>query len=211
MKKETILNNIGFVIGVLTILLIIAFKDNIVLVGIIAGIGGFLYGLCLSLNLNNSGYIFISIGLSLASSLSLYKFNILEKGDAFTFMICCSIFLLMSVSLIFGELKKKAMFKKFSLIVDAEVIDLVKEPNTKREYYQPVYGYVVDGEEFVVGALGYTNKFIPKIGDKIKLYVDPNQHDSVFFDETIFNKVYNLGLTIFLMIASLIILISLFW
>lgn len=210
MKKEEIINNIGFVIAVITVILAVCFKDNIVLVGIIVGIGGFLYGLCLSLNLNNSGYVFLAIGGSLALSLSLYKFDILDKGDAFTFMICCSIFLLMIVYLIFSKIKEKKIFSKFSLVVDAEVVDLVKNPNTKKEFYQPVYSYVVDGESYVVNALGYTDKFIPKLGDKVKLYVDPTNYESVYFDSKLTSKLYNIGLCLFLLIASLVIMITLF-
>lgn len=210
MKKESILNNIGFVIAVITILLVVYLKDDIVLAGIVAGVGGFLYGFCLSLTLNNSGYIFLSIGCSLALSLIFYRFKILDKGDSFTFMICCSIFLLMLVYLIFDKIKKKKIFNKYSLVVSAEVVDLVRNPNTKREFYQPVYSYNIDGVNYVVNALGYTDKFIPKLGDKIKLYIDPNDYESVYFDNKLIDKFYNIGLCLFLMISSFIIILSLF-
>lgn len=135
MKKEEILNNIAFVLLVIAILLAVYFKDDLVKVGIILGIGGFLYGLCLAININSTGYVFLALGGSLTGSLSFYQFDILDKGDAFTFMICGSIFLFMLFTLIFGRIKNKKIFQMYSLIVEAEVIDLVKNPNTKKEFY----------------------------------------------------------------------------
>lgn len=210
MKKEEVINNIAFVIIVVALLLAVYFKDDLVKVGIILGIGGFLYGLCLAININTTGYIFLALGGSLASSLSLYRYHILDKGDAFTFMICGSVFLLMVVLLIFGRIKNKKIFQVYSLVVEAEVVDLVKNPNTKKEFYQPVYTYTVDDTNYMVNGIGYVDKFIPKLGDKIKLYVNPNDNESVYFDTKLYDKIYSIGLCLFLLVASFVILISLF-
>jgi len=210
MKKEEILSNVSFAIAVITILICLVFRNNLVMLGIVAGIGSFLYGICITINKNTTGYLFFGIGGSLAISLLLYKFKILDKGDTFTFMICCSIFLLMLMVLVVGSIRKKKIFKIYTMSVDAEVIDLVKNTNTKKEYYKPVYSYNLDGKEYVVEALGYIDKFIPKIGDKIKLYVDPKDYMNVYFDKTMFDKITGIGLSIFLLIVSFGIIVSLF-
>lgn len=210
MNKEKIINNISFVIGVITLILIALFHNHLIISGIAAGVGSVLYGVCIMINRNSSGYLFFSLGLSLSFALILFDCGFLDKGDSVTFMICLSTFLLMAVTLIFMCLNKKEIAKIYSLVVEGEVIDLVKNPNTTKEYYQVIYQYKVGDEVYKVGTPDYINRFIPKLGDKIKIYIDPNDHANTFFEKTKPEKIYNIGLCTFFMIASLIIVITLF-
>lgn len=211
MNKEKIFSNLSFIIAVITIILIAFFHNNIAIIGVIGGIGGFLYGICLMINKNSTGYLFTSLGISLAASFLLYNYEKFDKGDAVTFMICESTFLLMLITLIFMYINNKELFKLYNMSVEAEVIDLVKNPNTTKEYYQVMYQYELDGKAYVVGTPGFINKSIPNIGDKKKIYVDSNDYANVYFDKTMKEKIYNIGLCSFLMIASLIIVITLFF
>lgn len=210
MKKEKILDSLSFIFGAITIVVAVILKDNIVLAGIVAGIGAFLYGLCKALNKNTYGYIFISVGIGLSLSLFLYKLDVFDRPDALTFMICSSTFLLMLVTFIFDYLNRRSIFRQYSLKISAEVIDLEKNPNTKKDYFQVICGYEVDEKYYTVGSPGYINKFIPKIGDKINIYVDPDEPVNVYFDKDIKEKIYDTLLGLFLMIASIIIIITLF-
>ena len=79
----------------------------------------------------------------------------------------------------FDEVTDREFKKKHSLKVEATVIDLVKNPNTNREFYQPIYEYEVNDVVMEVGALGYYEKRIPKLGDKLIIFVNPE--DSVNF------------------------------
>lgn len=96
------------------------------------------------------------------------------------------------------------------MAVLAFVVDLVKNPNTKKEYYQPIYQFEINGEVYTVEGLTFIDKFIPKIGESIKLYVDSKNYTDVYFDKSKREKIYSMGVGLFLMIASLVILISLF-
>lgn len=210
MKKEKIIDNLAFVVGTITVLLAVALKDNLVLMGIVAGSGAIVFGILKAINKNNVGYVFLSIGSGLVLALSLYKGEVLEKPDSLTFMICASTFLLMFVTFIFDYLNRKEIFKVYKLKVEAEVIDLVLNPNTNKEYYQVIYGYEIDGKYYQVGTPGYNDKFIPKLGDQLTIYVEENDHESVYFDKDKKEKIYDTLLGLFLMVASLVIMITLF-
>ncbi len=210
MKKEKILDTLSFIVAIATIIISLCFKNNYKYLILIASIGASIYGLLASLNKNNYGYIFLSLGPSALIAVLLYMNNILDKVDSVTFMITCSVFMLMVITLIFNYLNRKINFKKYSLIVEGSVIDLVKNPNTKKEYFQPVYEFEVDGEVYNVDYPIFMNRFIPNIGDKQKIYVNANDHKDVFFDKNTREKIYDYVLSIFLIIASLIIMITLF-
>ncbi len=210
MNKEKVLDSLSFVVGAITIVCAVILKDNIVMAGIVAGCGASIYGLLKALGKTTYGYIILSVGLGLVASLTLYKFSILDRPDALTFMICLSTFLLMLVTFIFDYLNRKAIFKLYSLKCEAEVIDLVKNPNTRKDYFQVMCSYELNEKYYTVGTPGYIGRFIPKMGDKINIYVNPLDNADVYFDKDIKEKIYETLLGLFLMLASLIIIITLF-
>lgn len=210
MKKETLIDNLSFVVGVLTVLLVVFLKDNLVNAFIVAGVGSFLYGLLKALKKNSYGYILMSVGIGTSLALIIYKFEILNRSDSLTFMICVSTNLLMLVTFIFDYINRKEIFKIYDLKVEAEVANLVKNPNTNKEYYQVICEYTIDDKIYTVGSLGFINKFIPKIGDKVMLYVDSKDYENVYFDKNKKEKIYDIGLGLFLILATLIILLFLF-
>lgn len=210
MKKETLIDNLSFVVGVLTVLLVVVLKDNLVNAFIVAGVGAFLYGLLKALKKNSYGYILMSVGIGTSLALIIYKFEILNRSDSLTFMICVSTNLLMLVTFIFDYINRKEIFKIYDLKVEAEVANLVKNPNTNKEYYQVICEYTIDDKIYTVGSPGFINKFIPKIGDKVMLYVDSKDYENVYFDKNKKEKIYDIGLGLFLILATLIILLFLF-
>lgn len=210
MKKETVLDTLSFIVAVVTIILVVCLKSNFTYLILAGSIGSILYGLLASLNKNNYGYIFLSLGISALVTILLYMNKILDKSDSITFMITGSVFMLMIITLIFNYLNRKVNFKKYNMVVEGRVIDLVKNPNTKKEYFQPVYEFEVDGEVFNVDYPMFKNKFIPNIGDTQKIYVNSKDHKDVFFDKSTGEKIYDYALSAFLIIASLIIMITLF-
>lgn len=211
MKKDSILDVLSFIVGVVTIILVVVFRNSYTTLFMIASIGALLYGVIAIINKNNYGYLFTSLGLSLLITMILYMNKIFDRFDAVTFMITGSVFVLMAITLIFDFINRKNELKKHSLAVEAIVVDLLKNPNTTKEYFQPVYEYVLDDEVFQVTLPRYINKFIPNIGDRLKIYVNPDNKDEVFFDKGKTEKLTDYGVSIFLMIASLIIMITLFF
>lgn len=208
--KKKILETLKFVIGIITLILVVIFQNNIVTVGYIGGIGVALYGICAFLYGDKIGYVLTSLGVSLVSSLSIYKFDILPKFESITFFMCLSMALIVILAFVFEYLSEKEYKKTHSLEIYAEVIDLIKNPNTKKEYYQPLFAYVVDGEELVVGLPGYIDKGIPSLGEKQRIYVNPKDATDVYFEKRKSDKLYMLAVGLFLLIASIIIIITLF-
>ena len=209
--KEKLLNNLSFFIGILTVVLVVVFNSNFLLASFIGGIGAFLYGILVSLNKNNYGYLFISLGIGAFSTIILYRSGIFDKVDAITYMICVSVFVLMFITFIFSFINKKENSKLYNLEVEAIVVDLVKNKNTKKDFYQVIYEYELEEKRYTVGTPGFIEKNIPNIGDKKKIYVDSKDHSNVYFDKSLMEKMTNNAIVLSLMIVSLIIIISLFF
>ena len=208
--NNKIVDTIRFTIGALTVVLIFVFKNSLSTVGLIAGIGAALYGVCSILMKEKLGYVFSGIGSSLFISVIIYKMKVLPQFESITFFMCLSLALIIIISLIFDELTNRSLKKIHSLEVEATVIDLVKNPNTNKEFYQPIYEYEVDGVLMNVGAPGYYEKRIPKLGDTLKIFVNPDDALDVYFEERKSDKLYHIGVGLFLLVASIIIIITLF-
>ncbi|MBE6146547.1 MAG: hypothetical protein E7171_08035 [Firmicutes bacterium] len=208
--KNKIIDSIRFTIGVVTLILVFIFKSNLSTVGLVAGVGVALYGVCSLLMGERLGYVFSGLGSSLFISIIIYKMKILPQFESITFFMCLSLSLIVIISIIFDEITDKEMKKKHSLEVESTVIDLVKNPNTNKEFYQPIYEYVIDDVVMEVGAPGYYEKRIPKLGDKLIIYVNPEDHLDVYFEKGKRDKIYNIAVGLFLLIASIVIIISLF-
>jgi hypothetical protein len=208
--KNKMLDTIRFIIGVVTLILVFIFKKSLSDVGLIAGVGVTLYGICSLLMKEKLGYIFSGIGCSLFISILIFKLGILPQFESMTLFMCLSLSLIIVISMIFDKVADTDFKKTHSLTVEATVIDLVKNPNTNKEFYQPIYEYEVDGVVMNVGAPGYYEKRIPKLGDKLIIYVNPEDALDVYFEERKSDKLYHLAVGLFLLIASIIIIITLF-
>lgn len=208
--KKKILENAGFVVGLATILGIFFCRNSLSNAAIVGSIGVIIYGLVNCLNNNKLGVLFISIGSSLLSAMYLYKTDILPKFESITFFISMSMALMVIIATIFEILNVRAMLKIHSLVVDAKVVDLLKNPNTKKEFYQPIYEYIMGSDVYTVGLPGYVEKNIPRIGDTIKLHVNPNDKEDVYFEKKKKDNLHMLFVGLFFLIASILIIISLF-
>ena len=208
--KNKIIDSIRFTIGVVTLILVFIFKSNLSTVGLVAGIGVALCGFCSLLMGERLGYVFSGLGSSLFISMIIYKMKLLPQFESVTFFMCLSLSLIVIISIIFDKITDKDMKKKHSLEVESTVIDLVKNPNTNKEFYQPIYEYVIDDVVMEAGAPGYYEKRIPKLGDKLKIYVNPENHLDVYFESGKRDRIYNIAVGLFLLIASIVIIISLF-
>lgn len=208
--KNKMLDTIRFIIGVITVILVFMFKKNLGDVGLISGIGLTLYGICSLLMKERLGYIFSGLGSSLFISVLIFKIGVLPQFESITFFMCLSLALIIVVSIVFDVVTDRNFKQKHSLEVEAVVIDLVKNHNTNKEFYQPVYEYEVDGVVMNVGAPGYYEKRIPKLGDKLMIYVNPHDVLDVYFEERKSDKSYHLAVSLFLFVASIVIIITLF-
>lgn len=208
--KKKILDNLSFGVVVISLLLIVVFKDKVQTMLFIASGGFILYGILAFLDGNRYGVVSLGCGISLFGTMLLYINEVLDKVDSITFIVCMSMSMIIVISYVFMFINEKAIFKKYSLIVEAEVVDLEKNPNTKKEYYSPVYAYSLKNKDYLVNLPYYINRNIPKIGDKIKLYVDPDDNLDVYFDKNLFNKIRYWGSGIVLIVVCIGIIVSLF-
>lgn len=208
MKK--ILNILSYVFTILTLVTMIVVQNNLYKVAFVVGIGTTLIGIINILNSNNYGYLVFSPGVSLFTAVLMYKYSILNKSECVTLMISMSIFILMTITLITKLLNKKKVHQIYDKIIEAHVSDLIKNPNTKKEYYQIIYEYVVGKNLYTVGTPYYVDKFIPRIGDKLNLRISSKDYSDVFFEKRLIDKIYENGLVVGLMIVTLIIIVCLF-
>lgn len=208
MKK--VLENLKFVVGIVTLLLVFVFKNDLSIVALVGGVGVALYGICSFLTGEKIGFVLTGLGISLVSATSIYKLNILPEFESVTFFICLSMALIVILSFIFEYFNDKDLRKVHSLEVEAEVVDLLKNPNTTKEYYQPIYEYSLNEEILTVGLPGFINKGIPNLGDKLKIYVNPNDILDVYFEKRKSDKLYMIAVGLFFLIASIVIIITLF-
>lgn len=210
MKKENILNTLIYIFTIATLLLMVYYQNNLTKMAWVIGIGATLIGIPMILKKNNYGYLVFSTGFSLFLSVLIFTADLLDKGDSVTFMICMSIFLLMSITFIINIVNMNKIKKIYSKPVDARVSDLLRNPNTKKEYYQIECEYVINDNLYTVVEPNFIKKFIPRVGDIKKIRVNSDDYTDVFFEKRLPDKIYENGLVIALIIVSLLIIISLF-
>jgi len=210
MKKDKILEYLSFTILIIAVILLMIFKNSMIKEIFIISISATLYGIINIIKDNRIGYIIFSLGICLLISSILYINKILEKVDVFTFMISSSVILISIITLIFNYINKKNIDKKYDLIVEATVEDLVRNNNTKKEYYQPIYSYIIDDIKYNVDFPGFINRNIPSIGSKINLKVDSKDYQNVYFEKPLLNRILDIVIMVLLIIIAIIVLIDVF-
>lgn len=210
MKKNKIIDVLIFIFGVVFALLLIAFQKQNDKLFIVAFLGCIVFGILLLFKFNKLGLLLEGIGIGGIVSLIIYYNEILKLGNTVTFFFCLSLAVMLILSLILGIVYRISVMKKFNLIIEGEVVDLVKNPNVKKDYYMPVYKYVIDGNEYFVEDINFKHNFVPNIGQIKKLYVDPNDPLQVYFLPSKFNDIKNVFGILFLSILCIIVIISLF-
>lgn len=210
MNKNSITTALIYIITLATIILMVCFQENLTKVAWIVGTGATIVGLLTIFKKNNYGYLIFSTGISLFLAVLLYSMDILSKSNSITFMICLSICMLMIITLIISTTNKKKISTMYDLTIEATVTDLIKNPNTKKEYYQILYEYIVDDTSYTVGSPNFICKNIPNIGDTLKIRVSSKDPTEVYFDKKPLEEFYEKSLTIGLIIITIIIIVTLF-
>jgi hypothetical protein len=210
MDKKKIFSGIGYAVILVLLIVIFINQKNTKVILFAFAVGLMIYGIIQILNKKIIGYILACLSVSLAVTGFLYFSKVLALPQAFTFMLSSSVAVLMALTLVFTVVKKLMIDKSFELKVEAQVIDLVSNPNTDNRYFQPYYLYEIDGEEYNVLFPGFINKNIPKIGDKRTIRVDKNDHLNVYFEKTPMEKISDIVLEVFFLIVSIVIMIGQF-
>ena len=210
MDKKKLVSGIGYAIILVLLIIIFINQKNTQIVLFAFAIGLLIYGIIQIMNKKIVGHILTCLSVSLAVTGYLYFSKTLALPQAFTFMLSSSVAILMVLTLVFTIIKKLIVDKNFELKVEAQVIDLVNNPNTDSKYFQPYYLYVIDGQEYNVLFPGFINKNIPKIGDKRIIRVDKDDHMNVYFEKTPMEKISDIVLEVFFLVVSIVIAIGQF-
>ena len=208
--KEKILNNLIYMITVTIVILLVVFKDNMKVIAVILSIGLIMVGICLLLQKKKVGVLSFSGGLSLLISYLLNVNKILIFVDSFTFFICSSVLFMLVSTFVVEIFNRKAIYKKYNMVVEAQVIDLERNPNSKKEFYRPIYEYIINDIVYQVAYIRYIDKLIPNIGDRLKILVMSEDHQEIYFLPEKQEEIKNLIVGLFLVVASIIIIIGLF-
>lgn len=208
--KQKIIDTMIYIIAIITVILILIFQTNKSMVLLIASIGGILLGLCFTIQNKKHGILIISLCISLLLSTILYKNKTLTLHNSLTFFISLSIASMLLITFIVEFINRKIISKIYTIKQQATVIDLKKYPNSKKEYYQPIYEYEIDNNIYHVEYPDYKQKFIPNIGDKKDIYIDPNNYEEIYFKPEIKDDLFKFFIGLILIIACLIILVGLF-
>ena len=210
MKKENIISSIGYGLIVIDLIVIFICQKNtkVVLFAVAAGL--LIYGIISMFKRNAFGYLSTCLSITLAISGGLYFGKVFDLTKAFTFMISSSVALIMILTGAFYIYKKKVIDKEYKLSVEAEVVELLSNPNTDAKYYQPLYRYVVNDREYTVPFPAFLNKNIPKIGDKQIIRVDEEDNQNVYFDKTPIQKLWDILLMVCLLVIAIVIMVGQF-
>ena len=207
---EKIINTIMYVIGVIVAILVLIFSKNLFYITIIGAVALLLVGICLLFLKKTYGYLCVGIGFSTIIAIILYKFKILVLADSITFDFCLSIVITMAVAFLLECYRRKKILETHTLVIEAQVIDLEKNPNLKKEAYLPIYSYTVNDENYEVPYVRYFTKNVPDIGSIKEIKINPLDHMDVYFEQELKDKIFNITCMFFLIIVSLIIMMGLF-
>ena len=182
MNKEKILDMISTLIFIVGVILFIVYKNNMLVALTIAGVVGLLFGIIAFIKKEGYSVYLTAVSVVLIVTLILYSTKLLSRGNAITFMLLGSFVCLMIMSAIVTFVSRRYFLKKYSVVVEGVVSDLKKNPNTKKEIYNVVYDYDIDGKGYTAIDPYAVEKKTPNIGDVKKIYVDPNDYSEVWFD-----------------------------
>jgi len=202
MKK--ILDNIKFILCVIFLLFAIIFKDNLELIVLVGGPFLVIIGIIMIINKEENSWILLVLGLTLSLSYLLYHFKILDSSSSIIFMLMISLFFILLVTVINYVLILKNNMKIHSLLVEAKVVDLIKNPNLETEVLIPLLEYKIKAEEFQFNYANPDKKY--EIGESVFVYVNPYDLYDLYIPPKKKDILKNVAGTILVMVVSLIII-----
>ena len=208
MKK--VLDWLTYIMCTAFAIFVFIYKDSFNMIIMVGAIFLIVLGIILILNKNEYSLIVLILGLCLETSYLLFRYKVLDKSSAIVFMFIFSLFIILLLSIIKYFVTIKANINTHKMELDATIVDLVKNPNFNKEVYVPLLEYKVKSEYFEFNYINDNPKYVPKIGDIVKIYVNPNDYYDVYIPPSKRAIIKGLASTIFIMIASLLLLIDIF-
>ena len=210
MKSGKIVDFIIYILSFAMAVLLIIFQNNLSYLFCIASIFFILLGVCYLFKNSNYSLVLIAMGIGGLTTYLIYINKVLNYYDCYTFMFALSLCLLLSLTVIKAVIDRKKVYKTYNIKVIGKVTDLLKNPNTKKEYYKPVYQYQIKDKIFEVVYPSYKKRFIPNIGDEITILIDPKDNQETYFLPERKEDIFNISTSIFFIVTCIIIIFSLF-
>lgn len=210
MKKNPVLDTLIYIVALIMVILVVIFQNKLSMVFVVLAVGALILGILTFLKKEKSGFLACGIGIGGVITYFIYNAHLLDFAKAVTFMICISIFIILIFTFIFSILNRKKVMKEYNTQIEAEVIDLERNLNTKKEYYKPIYRYLFKGMFYEVENKVYLNKHVPNIGDKKRILINNEKPSEVYFLPSKLQDIKDLCTILFLLIASLLIIVYLF-
>ena len=206
MKK--IIDNIIYILTAILLTTIVLLKDKYFIMLCLAAGGLIIIGILLLLNKNSYALILTPVGICLSISIILYKnFKFpIYKVTLIFFMLSLILIMIFTIIRYFYLLRFNMQIH--CLVVEAEITDLIKNPNLEKEVYYPVLTYKKGGEIFDVNCPEGFYKDIPNIGDKMQININPNDYMDVYFKPPISLVIKNVFSSICAIILAIIVLVG---
>ena len=182
MKKENILDILSFVIVIVGVILFVIFKNNMTISLTIIGCVGVLFGISSIVKGEQYGIPLTAICFMLSITMALYMTKILTRDNAVTFMIVGSFVSFLLLSAFVTYITRVVCLKKYSKTVEAVVVDLKKNPNTKKEFYNVIFEYTIEDNTYQIESPFIYEKKVPSIGSTIDLHINPIDFGDAWFD-----------------------------
>ena len=210
MNKNDLYETIKYLLIIIFLILVVIFRENMKVLVCIGGIALISAGIIFLIQKKTNGLLVLSLGISIICSFLLYIFKILVLADTIIFLLTSTVILTFISYLIVEFVTRKFIYKTYTIKSEAVVVDLIKNNNTKKEYYKPLFQYEVSGNVYDVLYPYFIKNFIPKIGDLKKILINPNDNTEVYFVKEKFEDIKNVVISLFFIISAFIILIGLF-
>jgi hypothetical protein len=205
---EEKINNIMYGVGLVLAICLLIFKNNMTVVVILLALALLLGGIAYVYLGKPIGYLMVGFGISIGVGVGLHKAGVLKINDSIAFVFALAVLISMVLALVIEILRRRKIMYTHSIILEAELIDLVRDTNVKKEMYLPVYSYKVDDEIYEVNYTKYLHKHLPTIGSTKQLRVNPKDHGDVYFDTELKDKVLFIGCVVVFSIAAIVMLLN---
>lgn len=176
-----ILNFLIYIIIGVCFLLFLFFQKDMSYLFVIFSSFCLLIGLCYILKKNRLGTLAFGVGVSGLITFYIYYKRYLLIYDCITFMICLTMSIILLLTFIFTLCNFVYFKKKYSILLYAEVVDIMQEKRNKKDFYLPIYSYELDGKKYTVESVQFFKRFIPDLGVRKRVYVNPEDLLDVFF------------------------------
>lgn len=210
MNKNDLYESIKYLLIIIFLILVVIFRENMKVLVCIGGIALILVGIIFLIQKKTNGLLILSLGVSIICSFLLYIFKILVLADVIIFLLTSTV-IFTFISYLFVEfVTRRFIYKTYTIRIEAVVVDLIKNNNTKKEYYKPLLQYEVNGNVYDVMYPYFIKSFLPKIGDSKKILVNPDDNTEVYFVKEKIEDIKSIVISLFFIISAFIILIGLF-